>query len=99
MVEEDFYLHTDKFGTLFGHANSFHWDRVYTYRGVARIFQRGGSQTGTPSGDRRLYMVYTAALPRVSEGSVVLSYMTLSLLTSKILFNNCKSFDLLHSPL
>ena len=46
------------------------------YRGVARIFQRGGgggSQTGTPPGDRRLYMVYTAALPRVSGGSVVLS--------------------------
>ena len=30
MVEVDFYLHTDKFGTLFCHANSFHWDRVYT---------------------------------------------------------------------
>ena len=52
------------------------------YRGVARIFQRGGggggggggeSQTGTPSGDRRLYMAYTTALPRVSAGSVVLS--------------------------
>ena len=45
-------------------------------RGVARIFQRGGHRdysAGTPSGDRRLYMVYTAALPRVSAGSVVLS--------------------------
>ena len=31
------------------------------------------SQTGTPSGVCRLYMVYTAALPRVSVGSVVLS--------------------------
>ena len=30
MAEEDFYLHTDKFGTLFCHAKSFHWDRVYT---------------------------------------------------------------------
>ena len=46
------------------------------HRGVARIFKSrggGGSQTGTPSGDCRLYMVYTAALPRVSAGSVVLS--------------------------
>ena len=41
-------------------------------RGVARIFQ-GGVTAGTTSGDRRLYMVYTAALPRVSAGSVVLS--------------------------
>ena len=31
------------------------------------------SKGGSPSGDRRLYMVYTAALPRVSAGSVVLS--------------------------
>ena len=46
------------------------------FRGVARIFQSeggGGATAGTPSGDRRLYMVYTAALPRVSAGSVVLS--------------------------
>ena len=27
----------------------------------------------SPSGDRRLYMVYTAAFPHVSAGSVVLS--------------------------
>ena len=40
------------------------------YKGVARIFQRGES----PSGDRRLYIVYTAALPCVSAGSVVLSW-------------------------
>ena len=36
----------------------------------------GGSQrllNRSPSGDRRLYMVYTAAFPRVSAGSVVLS--------------------------
>ena len=49
---------------------------LFNSRGVARIFQRGGggvSQTGTPFGDRRLYMVYTAALPGVSAGSVVLS--------------------------
>ena len=39
--------------------------------GVARICQ--GGEGGSPSGDRRLYMVYTAALPRVSAGSVVLS--------------------------
>ena len=32
-----------------------------------------GVTAGTPSGDRRLYMVYTAALPGVSAGSVVLS--------------------------
>ena len=46
------------------------------FRGGARIFQSGeggGATAGTPSGDRRLYMVYTAALPRVSAGSVVLS--------------------------
>ena len=44
------------------------------FRGVARIFQSGGggATAGTPSGDHRLYMVYTAALPRVSAGSVVL---------------------------
>ena len=33
----------------------------------------GGVAAGTPYGDRRLYIVYTAALPRVSAGSVVLS--------------------------
>ena len=36
----------------------------------------GGSQrllTRSPSGDCRLYMVYTTAFPRVSAGSVVLS--------------------------
>ena len=38
-----------------------------TNRSVARIFQRGVT-AGTPSGDRRLYMAYTAALPRVSAG-------------------------------
>ena len=47
-------------------------------RGVARIFQKGeGGGWSSPSGDRRLYvrlyMVYTAALPRESAGSVVLS--------------------------
>ena len=60
---------------------------VYTWRGLfsefygirhheqgrSQDFSKGGSQTGTPSGDRRLYMVYTAALPRVSAGSVVLT--------------------------
>ena len=36
----------------------------------------GGSQrllSRSPFGNRRLYMVYTAAFPRVSAGSVVLS--------------------------
>ena len=42
-------------------------------QGRSQDFSKGGSQTGTPSGDRRLYMVYTAALPRVSAGSVVSS--------------------------
>ena len=45
-----------------------HWVRIIILnRGEARIFQRGGGgvTAGTPSGDRRLYMVYTAALPRV----------------------------------
>ena len=42
-------------------------------QGRSQDFSKGCSQTGTPSGDRRLYMVYTAALPRVSAGSVVLS--------------------------
>ena len=45
----------------------------YTTQGRSQDFSKGGSQTGTPSGYRRLYMVYTAALPRVSAGSVVLS--------------------------
>ena len=40
-------------------------------RGVARIFQRGGE--GSQRLLTRLYMVYTAALPHVSAGSVVLS--------------------------
>ena len=43
------------------------------YQERSQDFSKGGSQTGTPSGDRRLYMVYTGALPRVSAGSVVLS--------------------------
>ena len=42
-------------------------------QGRSQDFSKGGSQTGTPSGDRRLYMVYTTALPRVSAGSVVSS--------------------------
>ena len=36
-------------------------------------FFKGGVTARTPSGDRRLYMVYTTALPRVSASSVVLS--------------------------
>ena len=42
-------------------------------QGRSQDFSKGGSQKGTPSGDRRLYMVYTTALPRVSAGSVVSS--------------------------
>lgn len=45
-------------------------------QGRRRDFSKGDSQrllNRSPSGDRRLYMVYTAALPRVSAGSVVLS--------------------------
>ena len=45
-------------------------------QGRSQDFSKGGSQrllTRSPSGDRRLYMVYTAAFPRVSAGSVVLS--------------------------
>ena len=42
-------------------------------QGRSQDFSKGGSQTGTPSGDRRLYMVYTAAFPRESVGSVILS--------------------------
>ena len=45
-------------------------------QGHSQDLSRGGHRdysTGTPSGDRRLYMVYTAALPHVSAGSVVLS--------------------------
>ena len=42
-------------------------------QGRSQDFSKEGSQTGTPFGDRRPYMVYTAALPRVSAGSVVLS--------------------------
>ena len=38
-------------------------------QGCSQDFSKGGS----PSRDRRLYMVYTAALPRVSAGSIVLS--------------------------
>ena len=38
-------------------------------QGRSQDFSKGGS----PSGDRRVYMVYTAALPRVSVGSVILS--------------------------
>ena len=44
-------------------------------QGRSQDFSKGGSQrllTRSPSGDRRLYMVYTAAFPRVSVGSVVL---------------------------
>ena len=42
-------------------------------QGRSQDFSKRGSQTGTPSGDRRLYMVYGTALPRVSAGSVVSS--------------------------
>ena len=42
-------------------------------QGRSQDFSKGGSQTGTPSGNRRLYVVYIAALPRVSAGSVILS--------------------------
>ena len=45
-------------------------------QGRSQDFSKGGSQrllTRSPSGDRRLYIVYTTALPRVSAGSVVLS--------------------------
>ena len=46
------------------------------FQGRSQDFSKGGSQrllTRSTSGDRQLYMVYTAALPRVSAGSVVLS--------------------------
>ena len=42
-------------------------------QGRSQDFSKGGSQrllTRSPSGDRRRYMVYTAALPRVSAGSI-----------------------------
>ena len=47
-----------------------------TRQGRSQGFSKGGSQRlldRSPSGDRRLYMVYTAAFLRVSAGSVVLS--------------------------
>ena len=46
-------------------------------QGRSQDFSNGGSErllTRSPSGDRRLYMVYTAAFPRVSASSVVLSW-------------------------
>ena len=46
---------------------------LYEKTGAEPGFFKGEVTAGTPSGDRRLYMVYTAALPRVSAGSVVLS--------------------------
>ena len=49
---------------------------VRALQGRSQDFSKGASQrllTRSPSGDRRLYMVYIAALPRVSAGSVVLS--------------------------
>ena len=52
-------------------------------QGRNQDFSKGGSQTGTPSGDRLLYMVYTAALPSVSAGSVVLSRYEGPLKTSR----------------
>ena len=55
-------------------------------KGRSQDFSKGGGGGGgegggelqrlltrSPSGDRRLYMVYSAAFPRVSAGSVVLS--------------------------
>ena len=51
---------------------TYFWN-VMLVQGRSQDFSKGGSQTGTPSGDRRLYMVYTAALHRVSAGPVVLS--------------------------
>ena len=47
-------------------------------QGHSQDFSKGGSQrllSRSPSGDRRLYyMVYTAAFPRVSAGSVISSW-------------------------
>ena len=47
-------------------------------QGRSEDFSKGGGGSRrllarSPSGDRRLYMVYTAAFPRVSAGSVALS--------------------------
>ena len=54
---------------------------IQLFQGRSQDFSKGGGGGGgsqrlltrSPSGDRRLYMVYTAAFPRVSAGSVVLS--------------------------
>ena len=43
-------------------------DGVYSSQGRSQDFSKGGSQRLLT----RLYMVYTAALPRVSAGSVIL---------------------------
>ena len=47
-------------------------------QGRSQDFSKGRSQIGTPSGDCRLYMVYTAALPRVSAGSVIAAWSVLT---------------------
>ena len=49
-----------------------HSEYCTSLQGCSQDFSRGGVTAGTPSGDRRLYKVYTTALPRVSAGSVVL---------------------------
>ena len=49
---------------------------IPVHQGRSQDFSKeggGGVTAGTPSGDRRLYMVYTTALPHVSAGSVILS--------------------------
>ena len=46
-------------------------------QGRSQDFSKGRSQTETPSGDCRLYMVYTAALPRVSAGSVIAAWRSI----------------------
>ena len=46
---------------------------VQTHQGRRQNFSKGGSQTRTPSGDRRLYMVYTTAFPRVSGLSHIIT--------------------------
>ena len=63
------------------------WGIRKNWQGRGQDFSKGGS----PSGDRRLYMVYTAALPRVSAWEAMITGEYLTYNTRKLAFTKRKN--------